>query len=87
MAGGARLTGTTGAGCEQGQRWVRATHARVADRRGPVVSGGEREGESKSEVVVGATPTCGPGPHSAGRRNSTRFESKRSSTGFKLILN
>jgi hypothetical protein len=61
-----------------------------ADRRGRrqrslVVSSGMREGESKSEAVV--APTGGPGPHSAWRHNSSRFESKRNSTGFKLISN
>jgi hypothetical protein len=46
-----------------------------------------REGESKSEAAAASAPTGGPGLHSAGRRNSTRFESKQNSTGFKLILN
>jgi hypothetical protein len=56
-------------------------------QRGPVVSGGVREGESKSEAAEASAPIGGPRGHNAGWRNSTRFESKRNSTGFKLISN
>jgi hypothetical protein len=61
--------------------------SRAGRQWSPGVSGGVREGESKSEAAAASAPTGGPGPHSAGRRNSTRFESKQNSTGFKLILN
>jgi hypothetical protein len=59
--------------CGAGQQW------------GPVVSGGMQEGDSKSEAA--AALTGGPGPHNARQCNSTRFESKQNSTGFKLISN
>jgi hypothetical protein len=52
---------------------------------GPVVSGRMQEGDSKSEAA--AALTGGLGPHNARQCNSTRFESKQNSTGFKLISN
>jgi hypothetical protein len=59
----------------------------VGRQQGPMVGGGVREGERKSEAAAALAPTGGSEPHSAGWRNSTRFESKRNSTGFKLIPN
>jgi hypothetical protein len=69
----------------------RLTHGRLTGgarrQRGPVVSGGVLEGASKSEAAAASALTGGPGPHNVGRRNSTWFESKQNSTGFKLISN
>jgi hypothetical protein len=61
---------------EWGGRHSGPTRHRRGGPVGPRVSGGVREGESKSEAAAASALTGGPMPHSAWRRNSTWFESK-----------
>jgi hypothetical protein len=87
-AGSARLVGAAGAsGDGRGRLSCRQLTGGAGRQWSLVVSGRVWEGESKSEAVAVSAPTGGPRPHSAGGRNSTRFELKQNSTGFKLILN